>query len=179
MFSGFFYCYFKGISLLKNRELTLLSLNWTIIDVLGPEFDSWVPPWSYFGDGYITSQLIDWTAWLILCGHEMWRCVEEISWLCIIDTRWMFNTSIVHCTQHDRPVLCSVPRQPFSSQGVGYQLGTNSDHLQFICKVKAFEKKINLCFRGWGKSQQINLLQDLTAWRHKTAILSAILLLFF
>lgn len=96
MFPGFFYCYFKGINLLKNRELTFRSLHWTIIDVLGPEFDSWVLPWSHFGDGYITSQLA-WTAWLILCGHEMGRCVEEISWFCIL-IQGEFSTHPLHCT---------------------------------------------------------------------------------
>lgn len=29
-FQDFFYCYFKGINLLKNRELAFHSLNWTI-----------------------------------------------------------------------------------------------------------------------------------------------------
>ena len=76
VFSRLFYCYFKGINLLRNRELTFHSLNWTIFDVLGPGFDLWVPPWFYFGGSYITSQ-VDWTAWLVLCGLEMETCVEK------------------------------------------------------------------------------------------------------
>ena len=97
----------------------------------------------------------------------MGRCVEEVNWFCIIDTRWMSNTSIVHYTRHDRPGRCSDPRQPFSSRGIGYQLGTNSNHLVTVHLRSQSEDK-PVCFRGWGKSWQINFLQDLTAWSHKT-----------
>lgn len=64
--------------------------------MLRPDFDSWVPSQSYFGGSYITSQL-DWTAWLILCDHEMQRCVEDISWLCIL-IQDKLSTHLLHCT---------------------------------------------------------------------------------
>lgn len=130
VFSGLFYCYFKGINLLKKRELIFRSLNWTIIDVLGPEFDSWVPPWSYFGGRPY---------------HKPIRLDSLANPVCPWDgkiQRWIFNTSVALYSIL-RPVLCSNPRQSLSLPGIRYQLGTSPDCLVHL-QSQILQEKTNM-----------------------------------
>lgn len=156
VFSGLFYCYFKGINLLKKRELIFRSLNWTIIDVLGPEFDSWVPPWSYFGGSHITSQL-DWTAWLILCVQRWEDTTVNIQHICCAvlytQTSSLFKSK----------TIVKLTRNQISTWNQSRPLGSSAKS-----NPSRKDKHVSEV------EETINSVTGAHAWSHESAILGAI-----
>lgn len=166
-FSGFFYRYFKGINLLKNRELTFHSLKWTI-------WCTWTWIW-FLGSSLVIlwRQLYHKPIRLDSLANPVWpwdgkMCGKEISLLCIL-IQGEFSTHPLHCTIYSAwqtsclfssKTIVKFTRNPISTWNKFRPLGSSAKSNP--------SRKDKLVFQRYS-------VTEAHAWSHESAILGAMI----